>query len=184
MRLVFPSISYKSPPGKREQRNLHGSRSTPCFSKNWGSNHKSSKIHLEPLMRTWNERFFPSILQKSPPWKKATTNFAWVTNSNVERVCFSIYITQVNPLENGNHEVCMGHPLSLRRTRNVHNTLFQLLYVNVQLTYRVLIFIKLFQSSWGGHEILKYITRFSAPISSSFSWGGLKFLETKFSAPI
>ena len=32
----------------------------------------------------------------------------------------------------------MGHPLSLGRTRNVHNTLFQLLYVDVQLTYRVL----------------------------------------------
>ena len=75
--------------------------------------------------------FFIHIIQINP-WKTETTKFVWVTpffhkkrglkpqkietllgttKANVEGLCFSIYITQITPLENGNHEFCMGHPL-------------------------------------------------------------------------
>ena len=96
---------------------------------------------------------------------------------------FSIYITQVTPLENGNHEDCMGHPLSLGRTRNVHNTLFQLLYVDVQLTYRVLQlsnYFKVAGGRGGAQNTEIYNTIFARLFSLRFRGVGSKFRKQNF----
>ena len=36
-------------------------------------------------------------------------------NAKMESVCFSIHITQITTLENGNHETCIGHPFFLQK---------------------------------------------------------------------
>ena len=69
---------------------------------------------------------FSTYITQITPLDKGNHELCMGHYTNVERVCFPIYITQITPMENGNNEVSTGHPLLLRQTGNMYNTLIQL----------------------------------------------------------